>query len=30
MICIEVSDNISHRLAAGVHIKNFLHNGSGL
>lgn len=30
MVCIKVSDNISHRLAAGVHLKNFLHNGSGV
>ena len=30
MVCIKVSDNISHRLAAGVHLKNFLHNRSGV
>ena len=30
LIGIEIADNISHRLAAGVHLKNFLHDGSGV
>ena len=30
MVCSKVSDSFSHRLAAGVHLKNFLHNGSGV
>ena len=30
MVCIEVSDNVSHGLSAGVHLKDFPYNGSGV
>ncbi|MCI5562968.1 MAG: hypothetical protein MR393_07505 [Intestinimonas massiliensis] len=30
MVCIEVSDNICHGLTAGVHFKNFPHDGGGV
>ncbi|MFR1403018.1 MAG: hypothetical protein ACLSS8_07095 [Oscillospiraceae bacterium] len=30
MVCIEVSDNVCHGVAAGIHLENLLNNRGGV